>query len=199
LKYPSRHFIGAVTLLAAGLACAQGPDLNSLHNDTVVPPAVIDGALVMIPSGKKNSAREEANRRLVLGWFDDFWNKGNFDHWPKYLAADFRNHDPAEPPVGAQALVNWLNQRLKESGHGKPPPKSMSQHLFVLADGDLVFVGHMGDANTDPQIDPAGSFAGNILRVEHGKIVEWWYTGVTGTPAAMPAPAPAAPSDGGSR
>jgi predicted SnoaL-like aldol condensation-catalyzing enzyme len=195
LNYRCGHIVSVFGLLFGGLAYAQGPDLNSLQNATAVRPAVIDGTLVMIPSGRKSSAQEEANRKLVLDWFDDFWNKGNFDHWPRYLAADFRNHDPAEPKVGAQALVEWLNRRLKESGHAKPPPKSMPAHLFVMADGDLVFVAHMGEPNTDPNIDPAASFAGNVLRVEHGKIVEWWYTGLSGTPAAPPAAAAASGGD----
>jgi predicted SnoaL-like aldol condensation-catalyzing enzyme len=184
-------------LLSGGVAGAQVPELNSLQNATVVRPAVIDGALIMIPSGRKSSAREEANRKLVLAWFDDFWNKGNFDHWPRYLAPDFRNHDPAEPKVGAQALVDWLNQRLQDSGHAKPPPKTQTAHLFVMADGDLVFVAHMGAPNTDPTIDPAASFAGNMLRVAHGKIVEWWYTGPSGAPAAPPTAA--AESEGARR
>lgn len=200
MRHLISRFVCVFGLLAAGWASAQVPDLSSLQNATAVRPAVVDGALIMIPSGKKSLAREEANRRLVLEWFDDFWNKGNFDNWPKFLAADFRNHDPAEPKVGAQALVDWLNQRVKQSGHGKPPPRSMPGHLFVIADGDLVFVAHMGEPNIDPHVDPAATFAGNILRVKNGKIVEWWYTGMTG-PAPDPTvpPTAAAAIDGGSR
>jgi predicted SnoaL-like aldol condensation-catalyzing enzyme len=66
-----------------------------------------------------------------------------------------------------------------------------------MADGDLVFVAHMGAPNTDPIVDPAASFAGNVLRVEHGKIVEWWYTGLSAAPATPPTAA--AENDGARR
>lgn len=174
--------IGTRTLLTAALLTiaistqGQTIDLSKLHNQTKIRPEIIDNSLIMIPSGKADTAKEEANKRLVLAWHDDFWNKGNFQNWPKYMAADFRNHDPAEPPVGAQALVDWLEARMKESGRGKPAPKPMQTKLFVIAEGDLVFITG-GQPNTDPNVDPARTFGGNIIRVENNKIVEWWYTG----------------------
>jgi predicted SnoaL-like aldol condensation-catalyzing enzyme len=181
----------AATAVAA-TSQAQGVDLDKLQNQTKVKPQLIGNALIMIPSGKKDAAKEEANRRLVLAWHDDFWNKGNFDSWPKYMAADFRNHDPAEPTVGAQALVEWLEARLKESGRSKPAPKPIQTKLFVIADGDLVFISG-GRPNTDPKVDPARTFGGNVIRVQDNKIVEWWYTGaIVGGPGDPAAAAPAA-------
>lgn len=166
-------------MLLSGTVMSAALDLKSIPNGTEEKAAKIGNVVVIIPSGKKDAKKEEANRKLVLEWFDDFWNKGNFDNWPKYMSADFRNHDPAEPAVGAQALVDWLNARSKESGRGKPAPKDPYAKLFVMADGDLVFVSHMPNINMDPNVDPAKTFAGNILRVKNGKIVEWWFTGMT--------------------
>ncbi|MGC3980867.1 MAG: nuclear transport factor 2 family protein [Steroidobacteraceae bacterium] len=186
MKFKSTILVAALTLSGAALGASL--DLNKIPNGTEEKAAKIGNVVVVIPSGKKDSKKEEANRKLVLEWFDDFWNKGNFDNWPKYMSADFRNHDPAEPAVGAQALVDWLNARSKESGRGKPAPKDPYAKLFVMADGDLVFVSHMPNINMDPNVDPAKTFAGNILRVKNGKIVEWWFTGMT-SPVTTAVPA----------
>lgn len=190
--------LACLLLTGAALAAATDDiDVSKLQNRTVVRPELIGNSLIMIPSGKPDTAKEEANKRLVLAWHDDFWNKGNFHNWPKYMAADFRNHDPAEPPVGAQALVDWLEARLKQSGRGKPAPRAIQTKLFVIAEGDLVFISG-GRPNTDPAVDPARTFGGNIIRVQDGKIVEWWYTGAIvggpGAPAAGAAPASATPA-----
>jgi predicted SnoaL-like aldol condensation-catalyzing enzyme len=191
------------SLLFAGIASAATPDaidIGKLQNQTQARPELIGNSLIMIPSGAPDTAKEEANKRLVLAWHDDFWNKGNFQNWPKYMAADFRNHDPAEPPVGAQALVDWLEARLKQNGRGKPAPRAIQTKLFLIAEGDLVFISG-GRPNTDPAVDPARTFGGNVIRVQDGKIVEWWYTGAIvggpgapAAPAAATAPAPGAPT-----
>lgn len=185
MKQTGRLF-GLIGICFTGHLMAANLDLNAIPNGTEEKAAKIGNVVVIIPSGKKDAKKEEANRQLVLEWFDDFWNNGNFDNWPKYMDPNFRNHDPAEPAVGAQALVDWLNARSKESGRGKPAPKDPYAKLFVMADGDLVFVSHMPNINMDPNIDPAKTFAGNILRVKNGKIVEWWFTGSTAMPAAAP-------------
>ncbi|MGC3980177.1 MAG: nuclear transport factor 2 family protein [Steroidobacteraceae bacterium] len=185
----SISLFGTVLFAFATSVTAQTVDLSKLQNQTKAKPEIVDNSLIMIPSGKPDTAKEEANKRLVLAWHDDFWNKGNFQNWPKYMAADFRNHDPAEPKVGAQALVDWLEARLKANGKGKPAPKPMQTKLFLIADGDLVFISG-GKANTDPNVDPARTFGGNIIRVENGKIVEWWYTGAIVNDAAAPAATP---------
>jgi predicted SnoaL-like aldol condensation-catalyzing enzyme len=188
--------MGMLLLAVGGLACAAAdPDLKSIVTGTKVRPAMEGAVTVIIPSGKKDSKKEEANRKLVLEWFDDFWNHGNFSNWPKYMAADFRNHDPAEPAVGAQALADWLAERSKASGRGKPAPKDPYAKLFVMADGDLVFISHSPTINRDANVDPARTFGGNILRVENGKIVEWWFSGMTG--GGMPAAAGAGARAGG--
>ena len=187
--------IGLTAALLVSAAGAQSIDVSKLQNQTKAKPEVIGNTIILIPSGKPDTRKEEANKRLVLAWQDDFWNKGNFQNWPKYMAANFRNHDPAEPPVGAQALVDWLEARLKEEGRSKPAPRPTITKLFLIADGDLVFAPG-GMPNTNPAIDPGRTFGGNVIRVENGKIVEWWYTGqIVGGPGNPVAPPSATPAN----
>ena len=146
-----------------------------------------DGFKVWVPSGKPNIALEEANKKLVMEWLRGFWIEQDFDHWSRWMAADFRNHDPREPAVGAQALVDWLRDqmarhpdRAPKKGHAAPA------HLFFMADGDLVAV--LGSPSARQSYDPSKpitDIAGNVIRVKDGKIAEWWFIGGGG-----PAPAP---------
>ena len=141
-------------------------------------PANDDGTEILYDSGTSSVEQQAANKKLVLDWEEDFWINRNFSNWPKYMKADFRNHDPREPAVGAQALVDWLTARMA-ANPGKAPKKGSGHpHLFLLADGDLVFIG--GSPETSQHFDPKaqiGKMSGNILRIENGKIAEWWFVG----------------------
>jgi len=149
---------------------------------TPTPPPV-----VYVPSGAPDVAKQAANKQLVLDWLHDFWQGGDFANWPKYMTPDFRNHDPREPSVGAQALVDWLRARMATSKRPMKFPQPDHPHMFLIADGDLVFVG--GDPSTEKKgYDSSMNFsniAGNIIRIENGKIAEWWYVGTVPTPRAQ--------------
>jgi predicted SnoaL-like aldol condensation-catalyzing enzyme len=150
---------------------------------------------VWVPSGKPDVAKQEANKQLVMDWLQGFWSNQEFDQWPKWMAADFRNHDAREPPVGAQALADWLRARMAQNPamapkKGQPP----AAHLFFMADGDLVAV--LSSPSVSHGYDPAqqvSGVAGNVIRIKDGKIAEWWFIG--GGPAATAdAPRPGEPA-----
>jgi len=157
-------------------------------------PKVYDGTTVIYDSGHTGTAQEAANKRLVLAWLQDFWSNQNQDNWAQYMAPDFRNHDPSEPAVGAQALVNWLRARAAEHPDRIPPKGRSNPHLFIIADGDLVLIAGSQEIKSG-QYDPRqqlGRINGNIIRVKDGKIAEWWFIGSNAAPAATPAATPAA-------
>jgi predicted SnoaL-like aldol condensation-catalyzing enzyme len=134
---------------------------------------------IIIKSGVADVKKQEANKQLVLDWLHDFWQGGNFDAWPKYMRADFVNHDPREPLNGAQALVDWLRERMAHNSRPMKFPQPDHDHLFLIADGDLVMVGGIPgvDASSyNPDAWMTG-ISGNILRIQDGKIAEWWYYG----------------------
>jgi len=189
--------------LIGGLALLMGLAASSLQ----VARAANETTYIILPSGKKDAAKEQANKKLVLDWWREFWDRGRVDEWSLWMAPDFRNHDPREPPVGAQALVDFL----KKDRAARPPnatpgagegtgQRGVQPQLFALADGDLVFIAHAprGFDAAHPsafQGDPAATFGGNIVRVKNGKIVEWWFTGGGRAPPPPDsgAPAPTAP------
>ena len=147
---------------------------------------------VWVPAGRPDIVQEEANKRLVMDWYREFWGNQEFDQWRKWMAPDFVNHDPREPRVGAQALVSWLREQMARHP-GLAPKKGQAQRarLFFMADGDLVAV--LGSPQTDRRYDPEGSItgiAGNIIRVKDGRIAEWWYVGGV-APVAPAGPRPA--------
>jgi len=129
-------------------------------------------------SGPTNKIVEAANKRLVLAWLEDFWVDRDYDNWPRYMAPDFRNHDTREPALGAQALADWLKAR-PDFGSDYTIGKGIAHpQLFLLAQGDLVFVG--GAPNITDHYDPSAQqwqYGGNIIRVKDGKIAEWWRVG----------------------
>ena len=131
-------------------------------------------ATVLIPSGKKDSSKEEANRALVL----DFWNNffsGKTDQWAKWLSPNFVNHDPYEPS-GGEAFAKFVkgNERggapqATDTAPAVPP----RDRLFLMADGDLVLIVYPGSNKEDLTEDVHG----NIVRVIDGKITDWWLVG----------------------
>ncbi|MGC3982414.1 MAG: hypothetical protein QM808_14285 [Steroidobacteraceae bacterium] len=129
-------------------------------------------AAILIPSGKKDSAKEEANRALVL----DFWNNffsGQTDQWQKWLSPDFVNHDPYEPS-GGETFAKFVkgNERAPAPG-AKPQAAPSKDRLFLMADGDLVLIVYPGSNKDDLTEDVHG----NIVRVFNGKITDWWLIG----------------------
>ena len=132
------------------------------------------GTPIIYDSGKSSAATQAANKKLVQAWLDDFWLNQNYDAWPKYLTADFRDHDPSQPAVGAKALVDYLRASPTEGAK----KGQAAAHLFILAEGDLVFVGGAAESATsfDPDVQPK-AVTGNIIQVKNGKIVAWWAIG----------------------
>lgn len=164
----------ATLVLCAAAALAQAAD-KPFTDPTIVHQA-----------GQPDSAKEYANKQVVQAWLNEFWGEARFDSWPKYMKADFRNHDPREPAVGAQALADWLVARRAEGAKAgrAPPPRGPGRHMFLLADGDYVFVTGYNTRAKDPEGDMPGA---NVIRMENGKIAEWWFIGSL-PPANDPAP-----------
>jgi len=135
-----------------------------------------DATKILIPSGVKNPATEEANRALVLDFWANFFS-GHTDEWAKWLSPDFVNHDPFEPS-GGKAFADFVAANARQrpapptAVQRAPPPRSPDR-LFVMADGDLVLVVYPGD---NP-LDITENVHGNIVRVKNGKITDWWLIG----------------------
>lgn len=143
-------------------------------------PLSADASTILIPSGTKNSKIEEANRQLVLDFWREFFNEMKTESWPKYLSADFVNHDPYEPS-GGQAFADYIKGNNAKFNRKAGLEK---ERLFVLADGDLVMIVYPGQNKEDL----TDNIHGNIVRVKDGKITDWWLVGSSGRPANAPKP-----------
>lgn len=145
-------------------------------------------AAILIPSGEKNSSKEEANRALVL----DFWAKffrGGTDDWAKWLSPDFVNHDPYEPS-GGKTFADFVKANAMRAAAAPPssttprPAPTEPDRLFFMADGDLVLIVYPGN---NPE-DLTENVHGNIVRVKDGKITDWWLIGEFAGRANKPKP-----------
>ena len=170
-----------------GSAATQpGADKLDVANNSIRPDK-FGNTPIAYGVGKLSDQSEARNKQLALEWLQDFWVKQNYDNWTRYMSATFRNHDVRQPAQGAQALVDWLKANPEFKSDYATSKGSAHPQLFVLAEGDLVFV--LGSPEVTQQFDPAaqiGAMSGNVMRIENGKVAEWWHIGSSTQRAAAP-------------
>lgn len=128
-------------------ACAQSP--QALHAQPTAHARAI--------------STEEANRALVLAFYDRFFNRHETVEAAKVVADNYRQHNP-EVPDGKAPFVEYFTGFFKEN------PQSRARVVRSATDGDLVWL-HVH--STNGQAD-AGQAVVDIFRVKDGKIVEHW-------------------------
>ncbi|WP_322066487.1 nuclear transport factor 2 family protein [Burkholderia ubonensis] len=114
------------------------------------------------PSTSRNPAAEEANRQLVLTFYDRFFNQHEIAA-ATVVADGYKQHNPYVPD-GKQPFVSYFTGTFKDN------PQSRARIVRSAADGDLVYLHvhsteHPGDR---------GQAVIDIFRVKDGKIVEHW-------------------------
>lgn len=109
------------------------------------------------------AARLEANKRLVLDFYDAIIGRKDFEAGRKYMGATYRQHAPyaRDGHEGLRAFVEWFRANF---------PNHCYEIRRVIAEGDYVMlhVHGMGGPN------PHGEAVVDIFRVEDGKVVEHW-------------------------
>ncbi len=113
-------------LLAAGLLLLAGPSLASAD------------------------AKEEANKKLVVEFYEKALNQKDFEAAAKYFGNRYVQHNPNAPDgiEGFKTFLGFLREKF---------PQSKSEIKRAFADGDYVII-HVVD----------------IFKLEDGKIVEHW-------------------------
>ena len=107
--------------------------------------------------------REDANKALVLAFYDAAFSKLDADDAARYLAPGYIQHNPevANGVAPLQDYVRWIRANT---------PQSRASIKRVLADGDLVMLHvHSQDKPGD-----LGVAVVDIFRVQDGKIAEHW-------------------------
>jgi len=111
----------------------------------------------------RDFAAEEANRALVLRFYEQFFNEHETAEAARLLAEDYRQHNPTVPD-GRAPVVDYFTQFFKDN------PQSRARIVRSATDGDLVYL-HIHSTN-----GPAdrGVAVVDIFRVKDGLIVEHW-------------------------
>jgi len=117
----------------------------------------------MLLASPKAGPDTEANKRLVVNFYKEIFQKHNVDAALTYLSEDYKQHNPMAA-TGRKPFMDIFK------GYFKAFPDAYSDIKRVAADGDLVFLHvHAKQTKTD-----RGSAVVDILRVKDGKIVEHW-------------------------
>ncbi|WP_109717894.1 nuclear transport factor 2 family protein [Pantoea allii] len=115
------------------------------------------------PGDSRDLKTEEANRALVLNFYDQFFNDHNVAEAARVVADDYRQHNPGLPN-GKAPLVNFFSDFFRKN------PQSKARIVRSATDGDLVWL-HVHSTNGK---NDRGRAVTDIFRVKKGKIVEHW-------------------------
>jgi predicted SnoaL-like aldol condensation-catalyzing enzyme len=108
-------------------------------------------------------AKEEANKKTVLAFYDAAINKKDFEAAAKYLGPKYIQHNPqaADGPEGLKGYIAFLKDKF---------PQQRNEFKHVYADGDFVIV-HCHSVQVP---GTRGRAIIDIFRLENGKVVEHW-------------------------
>jgi len=109
------------------------------------------------------SAQLEANKKLVVAFYDAAINRKDFAAAVQYLGPQYKQHNPTarDGAEGLKAFIEFLKARF---------PKQHGDIRQVIAEGDLVAL-HVHSTRDD---GTPGRAIVDIFRVANGKVVEHW-------------------------
>jgi predicted SnoaL-like aldol condensation-catalyzing enzyme len=107
--------------------------------------------------------QEEANKRLVMEFYDAALNKKDFETASRYLGDKYIQHNPtaADGPEGLKGFVDFLRNDF---------PQAHNEIKYAYADGDFVIL-HVHSVRVPGTL---GRAIIDIFRLENGKVVEHW-------------------------
>lgn len=112
---------------------------------------------------RRDFKQEEANRELVVNFYNKFFNEHLVNEAAVVVAGDYIQHNPTVPD-GKAPLVNYFSGFFKEN------PEFRNRIVRSAADGDLVWLHvHSTTGNEDH-----GKAIMDLFRVQDGMIVEHW-------------------------
>jgi predicted SnoaL-like aldol condensation-catalyzing enzyme len=105
----------------------------------------------------------EANKKIVVDFYEKGLNQKDFDAAAKYFGPRYIQHNPGagNGPEGFKRLVTFLKEKF---------PNSHSEIKRVIAEGDLVVL-HVHSVREPGE---RGRAIVDIFKVEDRKIVEHW-------------------------
>jgi len=130
---------------------------------TLVVVALVVVALVAAPRGAAAQSAQEANKKIVVEFYEKAINQKDFEAASKYLGPRYTQHNPNAPdgPEGLKTFLGFLREKF---------PNSKSEIKRVFAEGDYVIL-HVHAVREPGQ---RGSAIVDIFKLENGKVVEHW-------------------------
>ena len=135
--------------------------------DLVFRPRAVLAAAVLLalvsPGALAADAKQEANRKAVLEFYEKGLNQKDADAAIAYMGDRYVQHNPnaADGPEGFRKFIGFLREKF---------PNSRSEIKRSFVDGDYVIL-HV-HAVREP--GSRGSAIVDIFKLENGKIVEHW-------------------------
>ena len=124
---------------------------------------LLAAAALIVLAGPAFAADLEANKKIVVDFYEKGLNQKDYDAAAKYFGPRYVQHNPgaANGPEGFKRMVGLLKEKF---------PNAHSEIKRVIAEGDLVVL------HVHSKRDPAdrGRAIVDIFKVENGKIVEHW-------------------------
>lgn len=124
---------------------------------------LVTALLLTLSSVHAATPQEEANRKLVLEFYERVLNQKDADAATQYIGATYKQHNPLVPD-GVAALQGYV-RGLKERS---PQSRSIVKRSFVEGDHVILHV----HAIRSPE--ERGVAIVDIFRLENGRIVEHW-------------------------
>ena len=120
-------------------------------------------ALTALAAGADAQTQQEANKKIVVDFYDKAINQKDFEAASKHLGSRYTQHNPnaADGPEGLKAFLQFLKEKF---------PNSRSEIKRVFAEGDYVII-HV-HAVREP--GTRGNAIVDIFKLENGKVVEHW-------------------------
>lgn len=120
-------------------------------------------ALTALAAGAADAQQQEANKKVVVEFYEKGLNQKDFEAAAKYFGPRYTQHNPNAPdgPEGFKTFLQFLKEKF---------PNSRSEIKRVFADGDYVIL-HV-HAIREP--GTRGVAIVDIFKLENGKIVEHW-------------------------
>ena len=109
------------------------------------------------------SARQAANKRLVLAFYEQVIGRKDFEAGRKYMGEAYRQHSPyaKDGHAGLAEFVKFFRENF---------PNHRYEVKKVIAEGDMVVLHLHGMGG----MNPFGEQVVDFFRVKDGKVIEHW-------------------------